>query len=61
MYPGLSVVRELDSDGAKVYWLLLFMVLCLPLATWLSLMLTGLDVSVWNLTLVSLGLLQVSW
>lgn len=52
MYPGLAVVGELGSDDAKLYWLLLLMVLSLPLAIWLSLMLAGL--SVWSLPPMSL-------
>ena len=55
MYPGLAVVGELSSDGAKVYWLLLFMAVLLPLDVRLSLVLTGLGVSVWSLPPVSLG------
>jgi hypothetical protein len=55
VYPGLAVVGELSSDGAKVYWLLLFMAVLLPLDVRLSLVLTGLGVSVWNLPPVSLG------
>jgi hypothetical protein len=43
------VVGELGSDGTRVYWLLFFMVLCLPLAFWLSLMLISLGVYVWSL------------
>lgn len=46
---------ELGCNDAKVHWLLLLMVLCLPLAIWLSLMLGGLGISVWSLPLVSLG------
>ena len=62
MYRGLAVVRELGSDDAKVYWLLLLMFLCLPLTTWLYLVLAGLGVSVWSLTPMSLpALLLVSW
>jgi len=43
-YPGLAVVRELGSEGAKLHWLL-FIHLCLSLTIWLSLVLTGLGVS----------------
>ena len=53
-YPRRAVVIELGSDGAKVYWLLLLMILCLPLTTWLSQVLTGLSVSFWSLILLSL-------
>jgi hypothetical protein len=48
------VVEELSSDDVKVYWLLLFMILCLPLAIWLSLLLAGLGDSLWSLPPVSL-------
>jgi hypothetical protein len=48
-YPQLSMVRELGSNGAKIYWLLLIMFLCLPLAVWLSLVLAGLGISVWSI------------
>jgi len=41
-YLVLAVVGELGSEGAKVYWLLLHMILCLLLTIWLSLGLTGL-------------------
>jgi hypothetical protein len=54
-YPELAVAGELGSDDPIVYWLLLLMVLHLPLAIWLSLVLTGLGVSVWSLSPVSLG------
>ena len=49
LYPGFAVVGELSSDDAEVY----SVVLCLPLAIWLSLVLSRLAVSVWSL-LVSL-------
>jgi hypothetical protein len=55
VYSGLAVVGELGSDDAHVYWLLLLMVLCLPLAILLSLMFAGLGDSVWSLSLLSLG------
>ena len=54
MYPGLPGEGELVSND-KVYWLLLLIVLCLPLAIWLSLVFAGLGVSVWSLPLMSLG------
>ena len=54
-HPYLAVVRELGSDGARVYSFLLLMVSCLPLAIWLSLMLIGFGVSVWSLPPMSLG------
>jgi hypothetical protein len=28
VYSGLAVVKELGSDGAHMYWLLLLMILC---------------------------------
>ena len=52
MYPGLAVVGELGSDDAKVYWLLLLMVLRWPL--WLSLVLAGLGDAEWTQSHVSL-------
>ena len=55
MYPRLAVVGELDSDDAKVYWLLLLMVLCFSLVMWLSLVSAGLGVFGWCLPLLSLG------
>lgn len=54
VYPGLVVVEELGSDGVRVYWLLLLMVLHLPADIWLILVLTGLDVSLWSLVPLSL-------
>ena len=54
MYPGLAVVGELGSDDAKVYWLLLLMVLHLPLTIWLSLVFAGPGISIWSLLLLSL-------
>jgi hypothetical protein len=57
-HPGLAVVGEVGSHGVKVYWLLLLMFLGLPLAIWLSLVLTGLSVSVCSLPPVSLGCLR---
>ena len=44
-YPGLAVAEELGSGGAELHWVLSLMFLGLPLAIWLSLMLTGLGVS----------------
>lgn len=55
VYPGLAVVVKLGSDGVRIYWLLLFMVLHLPLTIWLFLVSTVLGVSVWSLSPVSLG------
>lgn len=49
---------EPGSDDAKVYWLLLLMILCLPLTICLSLVFAGLGVSVWSLPLLSLGCCQ---
>ena len=51
MYSGLVMVGELGSDDAHIYWFLLLMVLCLPLAIWLSLVFAGQSVSVWSLLL----------
>ena len=48
----LAVVGEMDSDDAKVYWLLLLMVLCLPLAIWISLEFDGVGDSLWILPLL---------
>ena len=45
-YPGLIVVGEHGLDGTKWSWFLLLIFLCLPLASWLFLVLTGLAVSV---------------
>lgn len=56
MYLGLAVVGEPGSDDAKVYWLLLLMILYLPLAIWFPLVLASLGVSVWFLHFMSLGL-----
>lgn len=47
-YPGLAVVRELGSGGAKLHLFLLLIILCLLLAIWFSMVLTGLGVSDWN-------------
>ena len=44
-YPGLTMVGNLDSDGAREPWFLLLMFLPLILIIWLSLMLVGLGVS----------------
>lgn len=49
------MVEELGSVGVKVYWLLLLLILCLPLTTWLSLLFSGLSVSVWSMPPVSMG------
>ena len=43
LYSASPVVGELGSDDALVYWLLLLMVLCLPLAIWLTLVFAGLE------------------
>jgi hypothetical protein len=56
VYLGLAVVGEPGSDDAKVYWLLLLMILYLPLAIWFPLVLASLGVSVWFLHFMSLGL-----
>jgi hypothetical protein len=51
MYPGFAVMGELGSDVAKPNWFLLLMLLCLPLAIWLSLVLFDLlPVSDWSLS-----------
>ena len=44
VYSGLAVVGELGSDDAQVFWFLLLMVLCLPLAIWISLVFVDLGV-----------------
>ena len=54
-YPELDVVEELAYDGAKTYWLLLLILLCFILDICLSLVLTDLSVSVWNLPPLSHG------
>ena len=51
-YPGLAIVGELGSDVAKKPWFLLVRLLCLPLATWFSLVLVVLAVSDWSLSLL---------
>lgn len=48
-YPGLAGLEELGSDGARLYWLLLLMILHLTLDTCFILVLTLLDISVWSL------------
>ena len=55
MYSVLAVLGLLGFDDTHVYWLLLFMVVCLPLNMWLSLVFAGLGVSVWSQPLLSLG------
>jgi hypothetical protein len=47
-YSGLAVVSELSSDDAKLHWVLLLMTVCLLLAIWFFLVLTGLGASAWN-------------
>jgi hypothetical protein len=47
-----EITSELGSDVDKKHWFLLLMFLCLPLAIWLYLMLTGLPLSDWNLSLL---------
>ena len=49
------MVEDLCSYGIAVYWLLLVIIMCLPLAIWFSLGLAGLGVSVWSLPPMSLG------
>ena len=46
------MVGELGSDIAKSNWFLLLMFLCLPFAIWLSLVLAGLAVSNFGLSLL---------
>ena len=46
--PGLAVVRQLGSNGAKLHCLLLIMFLCLGFTVWLFLVLTGLGVPDWS-------------
>jgi hypothetical protein len=41
-------VSELSSDDAKLHWVLLLMTVCLLLAIWFFLVLTGLGASAWN-------------
>ena len=48
----LALVRELGSDDAHVYWLLLLMFLCLPLAMRISLMFVGLGDSMESVSFV---------
>ena len=52
---GILFFRCVGSNDAKVYCHLLFMVLGMPMSIWLSLILSGLSISVWNLPPVSLG------
>lgn len=59
-YPGLPGVGEFGSDVAKYHLLLLLMFLSLPLPIWLSLMLTGLAISDWSLSLLWAWLCWVS-
>ena len=47
-YPGLAVVGKLGSDEAGLYWVLLFMFLCLSLVICFFLVLTSLSVSDWS-------------
>jgi hypothetical protein len=59
VYSGLTVVGELGSDDAHVFWLLLLMVLLLPFAIWISLVFVGLGDCLESASFV-LGLLQIS-
>ena len=60
-YPGIAVVGELGSVDAKWHWFLLLISLCLPLSIGLYLVLTGLSVSDWRLSLsLDMGS-SVSW
>lgn len=59
MYPGPTVVGDLGTGDAHMYWFLLLMVLYMPLPSWLSLVFAGLVVSIWSLLLLlSLGCLR---
>lgn len=49
--PRLAVVRELGSNDAKKPCFLLLMFLSLPLVIWLFLVLVGLALSAWSLSL----------
>jgi hypothetical protein len=60
VYSGLSVVVELGSDDAHVFWLLLFIVLHLPFAIWVFLVFFGLGDYMESASFVP-GFLQVSW
>lgn len=46
---GVCCAGKTGFDGVKWHWFLLLMLLCLPLAIWLSLILTVLAVSAWIL------------
>jgi hypothetical protein len=61
VYPGLAVVWKLGSDDANCYWFLLLMFLHLPLTLWLSLVLIGLAISEWRLSLPWASLWWASW
>ena len=60
MYLGLAVLEELFSDDAHIFWFLLFMVLCLLFAIWISLVFVDLGDCMESASFVP-GLLQVSW
>jgi hypothetical protein len=62
-YPGHTVVKELCSDVAKLYWFLLLMFLHLTLAIWLHLGLTRLSL-LWSFNPVILAVCdswELSW
>ena len=46
------MVGELDSDDVKWLWFLLLTLLCLPFIIWLSLLLAGLDISDFGLSIL---------
>ena len=59
-YSGLAVVEEMGSDYVHIFWLLLLMILCLPLAIWISLVFVSLGDYMESASFVP-ELLQVSW
>jgi hypothetical protein len=58
--PGLAMVEELGSDGAKYPLFLLLMLLCLHPTICLSLALPALTISDWSLSFLSSWLCQNS-
>jgi hypothetical protein len=60
MYSGLAVLRELGSDDAYVFWLLLLLVLPLPFTIWISLVFVSLGDCMESASFVP-ELLHVSW
>ena len=51
-YPQLALVGKLGSDDARYSCFLLVKLLCLPFSFWFSLVLVGLAVSNWSLSLL---------